>query len=108
MIESRTTISKVITAANQEKGKYSEEPMRELKLKNRKLPKAQENGGYELVIGVSFSSGVSFASDLLIEWRDFFGPISERGKGNPMHSRNTFDTQMISSPYDLNIWQSPN
>lgn len=102
MIECRTTISKVITAANQEKGKYSEEPMRELKLKNRKLPKAQENGGYQLVIGVSF------ASDLLIEWRDFFGPISERGKGNPMHSRNTFDTQMISSPYDLNMWQSPN
>ena len=52
--------------------------MRELKLKNRKLSKAQENGGYQLVISVSF------ASDLLMEWRDFFGPISEQSKANPM------------------------
>ena len=78
MIECRTTKSKVITTVNQEKGKYSEEPMRELKLKNRKLSKAQENGGYQLVISVSF------ASDLLMEWRDFFGPISEQSKANPM------------------------
>ena len=32
------------------------------------------------------SIGVSFASDWLREWRKFFGPITERSKGNQRHS----------------------
>ena len=42
--------------ADQEKGKYTEEPMRELNLKSSKPLKAQENGGYQFVIGVSLAS----------------------------------------------------
>ena len=43
----------------------------ELKTKTTKLPKARENAGDQVVIGVSF------ASDWLREWREFSEPSSE-------------------------------
>ena len=39
------------------------------------------------------SIGIRFASDWLREWREFSGPITERGEAKTKESRITFDTQ---------------
>ena len=43
------------------------------------------------------SIGMRFASDWLREWREFSGPITERGKAKTKESRITFDTQFYVS-----------
>ena len=53
------------------KGGYPEEPMRTQR-KTSKPPKARENAGNQVVIGVSF------ASDWLRQWSEFSGPITEQ------------------------------
>ena len=49
------TKTKVITTANQKKGKYLKSQS-ELKVKTTKPPKARENTGDHVVIGVGFAS----------------------------------------------------
>ena len=71
-IECRKPKTKVITTINQK--------IRELKVKPRKLPKAQENTGVQVVIGFRF------ASDWMREWCEFFAPIIERSEANPKQS----------------------
>ena len=61
---------------------------RELKVKTAKLPKARENAGDRVMIGVSF------AFNWLREWRKFSLPIRERIKAKPMQSRITFEPQL--------------
>ena len=55
------------------------------------LPKARENVGDQIVVGFTF------ASDWLIEWREFSGPITEQSKAKLMQSRITFDAQVKTS-----------
>ena len=55
------------------------------------LPKARENVGDQIVVGFTF------ASDWLIEWREFSGPITEQSKVKLMQSRITFDAQVKTS-----------
>ena len=57
-------------------------------MKTAKLPKARENASHQIVIGVSFSS------DWLRAWCEFFGPITERGKAKEMLCLVIFDTQL--------------
>ena len=52
--------------------------------KTIKLPKAQENVGDQVVIGLSF------ASDWLREWCEFSGPIRERSKAKHQVIASTF------------------
>ena len=54
--------------------------------KPTKYPIARENAGEQVVFGFSF------ASDWLREWREFSGPITERGEAKSVQSRKTFDT----------------
>ena len=63
----------------------------ELKVKTSASPKARENAGDQVVIGVSF------ACDWLREWHEFSGPIKERSKAKPMQFPITFDTFKIFS-----------
>ena len=56
------------------------------------MPKARENAGDQVVIGLNF------ASDWLREWREFSGPITERSKANPMQLRINFKTQFKIAP----------
>lgn len=71
---------RVITTANQKKGKL---PLGAMKTQSKptKLAEARE------------TRAQSFAFDWLNEWRDVFGPITERSKGNPVKLRITFDNQ---------------
>ena len=57
-------------------------------LKPSKPPKARENAGDQFPICFSFSFY------WLREWREFFGPITERSKAKPLQSRITFDAQL--------------
>ena len=57
--------------ANQNKGKYLQEPIRTQR-KTTEMSKARENAGDQVVIVFSF------ASDWLKERREFSGPITER------------------------------
>ena len=49
------------------------------------MPKARENAGDQVAIGLNF------ASDWLREWREFSGPITEQIKAKTEQSRITFD-----------------
>ena len=57
-------------------------------MRTSQLPKAWENVGDQIVVGFTF------ASDWLIEWREFSGPITERSKAKPTQSRITCDVQL--------------
>ena len=48
----------------------------------------RENAGDQVGIGVNF------ASDWLMEWHKFSGPITEQSKAKPKKSWVTFDTQL--------------
>ena len=78
------TKTKVITTANQKKGKHFKSQW-ELKVKTIKLAEAPENAGEQAAIVFNF------ASDWLRGWREFSGPITERSKAEPKHSRVTFE-----------------
>ena len=52
------------------------------------LPKARENAGDQVVIGLSI------ASDWLREWHEFSGPIKARSKAKTKQSQITLDTQL--------------
>ena len=56
----------------------------ELKVKAGKLPKARENAGDQVVIGLGH------VSDWLRGWCEFLGPITEQSEVRPMHSWITF------------------
>ena len=60
-------------------------------MRTSQLPKARENVGDQIVVGFTF------ASDWLIEWREFSGPITEQSKAKLMQSRITFDAQVKTS-----------
>ena len=60
-------------------------------MRTSQLPKAGENVGDQIV------AGFTFASDWLIEWREFSGPITEQSKAKLMQSRITFDAQVKTS-----------
>ena len=53
------------------------------------MPKARENAGYQVVVGVFF-----FATYRLRKRRKFSGTIREQSKAKPMRSRITFDTKL--------------
>ena len=57
-------------------------------MRTSQLPKARENVGDQIVVGFTF------ASDWLIKWREFSGPITEQSKAKLMQSRITFDAQV--------------
>ena len=78
------TKTKLITTANQKKGKHFKSQW-ELKVKTIKLAKARENAGEQAAIVFNF------ASDWLRGWREFSGPITKRSKAEPKHSRVTFE-----------------
>ena len=48
----------------------------------------RQNAGDQVEIGVNF------ASDWLMEWHKFSGPITEQSKAKPKKSWITFDTQL--------------
>ena len=66
-------------------------------MRTSQLPKARENVGDQIVVGFTF------ASDWLIECREFSGPITEQSKVNEMQSRITLDTQLKISPLGLRL-----
>ena len=64
-----------------------------LKVKAGKLPKARENAGDQVVIGLDC------VSDWLRGWCEFLGPITEQSEARPMHSRITFETYLKISQF---------
>ena len=69
-IECSKSKTDVITTANQKKGKYPEEPMRNQR-KNSHTASSAGNAGDQFVIFVNF------AYDWSREWYEFSGPITE-------------------------------
>ena len=59
------------------------------------MPKARENAGDQVVIGLNF------ASDWFREWREFSGPITEQIKAKTEQSRITFDAQLKNCSISL-------
>ena len=72
-IERRKTKTKVITTADQRRGRYHLEPIRILN-KTNQTAYAREKASDRFMIGFSL------ASDWLREWCEFSGPITERSK----------------------------
>ena len=62
---------------------------REFKVKTKKLPKARENAGDQIAIGLSFH-----LIGCRREWHDYSGPITERSTAISMKFRITWDTQL--------------
>ena len=78
-IECCKTKTKVITTANQNKGKFHKEPMR-IQSEYVKQPQLRESVSNQVEIGFSF------ASDWLRGWHKFSKPITERSRAKPMQS----------------------
>ena len=82
----RKTKTKIITKANQNKGKCQREPIR------TQNPEARENAGDRVTYGFSFESNWPK------KWREFYEPITERNKSKPKQTRITFDSHLKMTP----------